>query len=62
MVNDAPTRAFEDDTEITQQLLENVISENSPSVSEKDLAAYANIKKEIEEVNTPKQRRPIGFR
>lgn len=62
IVNDAATRAFEDDTEITQQLLENVISENSPSVSEKDLSSYANIKKELEEMNTPKQRNPIGFR
>jgi transitional endoplasmic reticulum ATPase len=64
IVNDAATRAFEDDVEITQALLEEVINENTPSVSQKDLRFYENIKEEMETVNkstkSPERRR-IGF-
>lgn len=45
VVNDAATRAFEDDVEITQSLLEEVIKENNPSVSPIDLKFYEDIKK-----------------
>jgi transitional endoplasmic reticulum ATPase len=61
IVNDAATRAFEDDVEITQALLEEVINENSPSVSQKDLRFYENIKEEMETVNKSAERRRIGF-
>lgn len=43
VVNDAATRAFEEDAEITQTLLEEVIKENYPSVSPTDLKFYDNI-------------------
>jgi transitional endoplasmic reticulum ATPase len=61
IVNDAATRAFEDDVEITQELLEEVINENSPSVSQKDLRFYENIKEEMEAVNKSSERRRVGF-
>lgn len=45
IVNDAAVRAFEDDVEISQDLLEEVIKENTPSISAKDLQFYENIRK-----------------
>lgn len=62
IVNDAATRAFEDNTDITQQLLEEVIKENNPSINEKDIKFYENIKSELESSSKPENRRPIGFR
>lgn len=61
IVNDAATRAFEDDIDITQRLLEEVIKENNPSVSEKDIRFYDNIKTELESTGKSITRRPIGF-
>ena len=61
IVNDAATRAFEDDIEISQGLLEEVIKENNPSISPKDLRFYENIRKEIESTDTNSGRKPIGF-
>lgn len=48
IVNDAAVRAFEDDIEISQDLLEEVIKENAPSISAKDLQFYDNIRKQLE--------------
>lgn len=62
IVNDAATRAFEDDVEISQSLLEEVIKENTPSVSAKDLRFYDNIKSEMESSDINKGRNPIGYR
>lgn len=62
IVNDAATRAFEEDTEITQKLLEEVIKENQPSVSLKDIQFYDKMKSELESPNKTEERRPIGFR
>ena len=61
VVNDAATRAFEDDVEITQSLLEEVIKENNPSVSPIDLKFYEDIKKKMEMSNAKSERRRIGF-
>lgn len=61
IVNDAATRAFEDDVEISQTLLEEVIKENKPSVSTKDLQFYNGIKAELETTLKTDNRRPIGF-
>ena len=62
IVNDAATRAFEEDAEITQKLLEEVIKENQPSVSLKDIQFYDKMKYELESPNKTEERRPIGFR
>lgn len=61
IVNDAATRAFEDDIEISQELLEEVIKENNPSISPKDLRFYENIRSEIESTNTNSGRKSIGY-
>lgn len=61
IVNDAATRAFEDDADITQSLLEEVISENNPSVSSNDLKSYEEMRKKLEEPGVKQERRRIGF-
>jgi transitional endoplasmic reticulum ATPase len=62
IVNDAATRAFEDNINISQELLENVIKENVPSVTEKDISFYNSMKKEMESIKDNDVRRPVGFR
>lgn len=62
IVNDAATRAFEDDTVITQQLLEEVIKENLPSLNSKDIQFYDGLKALLERTSKQETRRPIGFR
>lgn len=62
IVNDAAVRAFEDDIEISQDLLEEVIKENAPSISAKDLQFYDNIRKQLENNQKIETRRPIGFK
>lgn len=62
IVNDAAVRAFEDDVEISQDLLEEVIKENTPSISAKDLQFYKNIRKQLENNQNIETRRPIGFK
>lgn len=62
IVNDAAVRAFEDDIEISQDLLEEVIKENAPSISAKDLQFYDNIRKHLENNQKIETRRPIGFK
>ena len=61
IVNDAATRAFEDDVEITQALLEEVIKENNPSVSSSDLQSYEQMRKKMESSGVEPLRRRIGF-
>lgn len=61
IVNDAATRAFEDDVDITQSLLEEVILENNPSVSSSDLKSYEEMRKKMEELGVKQERRRIGF-
>ena len=61
-MNDAATRAFEDNINISQELLENVIKENVPSVTEKDISFYNSMKKEMESIKDNDVRRPVGFR
>lgn len=62
IVNDAATRAFEDDVEITQTLIEEVIKENSPSVSSADIEYYEDMKKKMENSGATETRKPIGFK
>ena len=62
IVNDAATRAFEDDVEITQALIDEVIKENSPSVSSADIQYYEDMKKKMENSSTTETRKPIGFK
>lgn len=61
IVNDAATRAFEDDMDITQSLLEEVIKENNPSVSSSDLQSYEQMRKKMEFSGVEPERRRIGF-
>ena len=61
IVNDAATRAFEDDIEITQELLEEVISENNPSVSSKDIKSYEQMRDEMESTKSKKEIPKVGF-
>ena len=61
IVNDAATRAFEDDVDITQALLEEVINENNPSVGHNELKAYEEMREKLE-ANEKEQNRPrVGF-
>ena len=62
IVNDAATRAFEDDVDITQSLLEEVIKENNPSVSTKDLKFYNDMYNAMNSINGSKERKTIGFK
>lgn len=61
IVNDAATRAFEDDIDISQQLLEEVIRENTPSVSADDIRFYQNIQKQLDTSVNRNERKRIGF-
>ena len=61
IVNDAATRAFEDDVDITQSLLEEVVLENNPSVSSSDLKSYEEMRQKMEELGAKQERRRIGF-
>ena len=61
IVNDAATRAFDEDTEITQELLEEVIKENAPSINSKDIEFYEKIKAQLEQLPNKVIRRRIGF-
>ncbi|MBD5199733.1 MAG: AAA family ATPase, partial [Bacteroidales bacterium] len=61
IVNDAATRAFEDDDEISQALLEEVINENNPSISAKDIRFYEAIKAEMEATTHNQFHRPVGY-
>lgn len=61
IVNDAATRAFENDANISQSLLEKVIKENSPSISSKDIRFYEAIKAEMGTSNSTNGHRPVGF-
>lgn len=60
ITNDAATRAFEDDTNITQKLLEDIIKENVPSVSREEIRKYEELKTKMEG-GTKKEVRRIGF-
>lgn len=60
ITNDAATRAFEDDTSITQELLEQVIKENTPSISITEIHKYEDIRKKLENKKEPESKR-IGF-
>lgn len=61
IVNDAATRAFEDNIDITQALLEEVINENNPSVSQDDIRFYESIKTKLDTSGKTPERRKIGF-
>ena len=61
IVNNAAIRAFEDDVDISQNLLEEVIKENCPSISAKDLRFYDNIKFEMESTEIGKGHNPVGY-
>ena len=61
IVNDAATRAFEDDVEISQSLLEEVIRENNPSVTSKDLKSYEELRNKLESKGKDPERPRIGF-
>lgn len=60
ITNDAATRAFEDDTNITQKLLEEIIKENVPSVSREEIRKYEELKTKMEG-GPKKEVRRIGF-
>ena len=60
ITNDAATRAFEDDSNITQKLLEEIIKENVPSVSREEIRKYEELKTKMEG-GPKKEVRRIGF-
>ena len=61
IVNDAATLAFEDDVDISQNLLEKVIKDNNPSIGAKDLSFYDKIKSEMEASIKSRGGRSVGF-
>ncbi len=61
IVNDAATRAFEDDVDISQQLLEDVILENTPSISSDDIRFYDGIKDKLNTDPKKEVQKRIGF-
>ena len=61
IVNDAATRAFEDDVDISQQLLEDVILENTPSISSDDIRFYDGIKDKLNTAPKKEVQKRIGF-
>ena len=61
IVNDAATRAFEDDVDISQQLLEDVILENTPSISSDDVRFYDGIKDKLTTDSKKEAQKRIGF-
>lgn len=61
IVNEAARFALEQDCNITQEILENVIKQNTPSVSKRTLEEFENIKQELE--GAANENRPrVGFK
>lgn len=61
IVNDAATRAFDEDIDISQELLEMVVKENASSVTPSDIKFYESIKAEIEGTSKGQGRKTVGF-
>lgn len=61
IVNDAAIRAFDEDSVITQELLEEVIRENNPSISQNDIRFYEGMRKAIESKGREPEPPRIGF-
>jgi len=61
IVNDAATRAFEDNINISQILLEEVIQENTSSISLDDIKFYEGIKEKLDSTSKKDERKRIGF-
>ena len=61
IVNDAAVRAFQEDTVITQTLLEEVIKENTSSLKSKDLQFYENLRTQLENKPNGDTRKRIGY-
>lgn len=61
IVNEAARFALEQDCNITQEILEDVIKHNTPSVSKRTLEEFENIKQELEGVANENRPR-VGFK
>lgn len=61
IVNDAAVRAFEEDTIITQTLLEEVIKENTSSLKSKDLHFFDNLRTQLDNKPNGDTRKRIGY-
>lgn len=61
IVNEAALAASEQDCNITQEMLEEVIKQNPPSVSKETLDEYERIKQELEGSASEKPRNRVGF-
>jgi len=61
IVNEAATRAFENDVEITETLLEEIIKKTKPSVSAKNLKVYEEMRTQMESNAKESERHRIGF-
>lgn len=61
IVNEAARVALEQDCNITQEILEDVIKHNTPSVSKRTLEEFDNIKQELEGVANENRPR-VGFK
>jgi transitional endoplasmic reticulum ATPase len=67
LVNDASRNALKIKGRITMQILENVIKNTKPSVSITELTKYEELRKKMDDVNTPvinktNERQIIGFK
>jgi transitional endoplasmic reticulum ATPase len=61
IVNDASRIALKQKCRITMAILENVISNTKPSISEKELEKYNNIKAKMEGTEVKPSRPRVGF-
>lgn len=61
IVNEAARFALEQDCNITQEILEEVIKQNTPSVSKRTLEEFENIKQELEGAANENRTR-VGFK
>ena len=62
IVNEAALNASEQGVDISQQMLEDIIKENPPSVSRKTIEEFEDIKQELEGATSNKPRNRVGFK
>ncbi len=62
LCDEASRKALKTNVRITKSIVLETIRNNKPSISEKDLNAYLEIKAKMEGVNANKERQRIGFR
>lgn len=61
IVNEAAMHAAENDANISQKMIEDVISQTSPSVKSSVLAYYEKLKQKLDEISSASPKNRIGF-